>query len=80
MVETARPVDHDVGESLVQTARAADGPSTVGTNVVEQAVENGTVLANIDYGSRSGNHHVHWICCFIMLEALSGFTTRNKLP
>lgn len=51
MVKTARPVDHDVGKTLVQTTGAADRARTVGANVVKEAVEDGTVVTDIDYDS-----------------------------
>ena len=51
VVKTARPIDHDVGKTLVQATSAADGARAVGTNVIKKAVEDGTVVTNIDYSS-----------------------------
>lgn len=48
VVQTARPVDYDVGEALVQAARAADRSRAVGADVIEEAVEHWTVLAHVD--------------------------------
>ena len=48
VVQTSRPVQHDVGETLVQSTGAADGPRTVGSDVVEQTIEDGTVLSHVD--------------------------------
>ena len=51
VVKAARPIDHDVRKTLVQATGAADGARAVGANVVKEAVEDGTVVADIDYDS-----------------------------
>ena len=48
VVKAAGPIDHDVGQTLVQTAGAADGARAVGANVVKEAIEDGTIITDVD--------------------------------
>ena len=50
-MQTARPVDHNVGQSLVKATGTSNRPGTVGADVIKETVEDGTILADIDYPS-----------------------------
>ena len=48
VVKTAGPIDHDVRQTLVQATGATDGARAVRANVVEEAIEDRTVITDID--------------------------------
>ena len=47
VMQATRPVDHDVGAALVDARGAGNGTAGVGLAVLEEAVEDRAVLANV---------------------------------
>ena len=51
MMQTARPVDHNIGQTFVEATRTANGSRTVGSDVIKETVKNGAIFSDIDYTS-----------------------------
>lgn len=61
MVQSAGPVDSSVGVSMIQLDGAPYRPSSRYLAVLEEAIEDRTVLANIDYAVGWQNNKQRYI-------------------